>query len=70
MTSTARSSDVEVRDRKEMRVEEGRNGSETEESQKIKPFNSLGADDNGQPFNGKGAEGRATTKGLGNEKSG
>lgn len=63
MTSTASSSDAEVRDRKEMRVEDGRNGQETEESQKIKPFKPLGAGDNGQPFNGKGAEGRTQQRG-------
>lgn len=63
MTSTAGSSDAEVRDRKEMRAEDGRNGQETEESQKIKPFNTLGADDNGQTFNGKGAEGRTQQRG-------
>lgn len=63
MTSTARSSDAEARDRKEMRVEDSRNGKETEESQKIKPFNSLGWDDNGQTFNGKGAEGRTQQRG-------
>lgn len=63
MTSTASSSDAEVRDREEMRVEDGRNGWETEESQKIKPLNCRGADDNGQTFNGKGSEGRTQQRG-------
>lgn len=55
MTSTARSSDAEVRDRKRMREEKGKNGQKTEESQKIKPFNFLSEDDNGQTRNGKNA---------------